>query len=239
MRSDDDGVTWSKPVEITDALDEFRSVCDWQVIATGPGHGIQLRNGRLIVPVWMTTYKEDVSLRKGSAVIYSDDGGARWHSGEMAIVGGGESIAAELSDGSVMLSARNGFPGSRRAVVTSPDGATGWSKTEFVDELLEPGCMQCGQLRTHVRADLEDPDGPVEFAEKLAVHLGPRHAEILLVERVHGFRRARVAIRVGPAEVSAPLAALFGSVSHIAPVTAAPECPALRDAAWPPAVSAA
>ena len=42
MRSTDDGATWSKPAEITATFEPFREKVDWKVIATGPGHGIQL-----------------------------------------------------------------------------------------------------------------------------------------------------------------------------------------------------
>src|SRR5204863_4843812 len=52
-RSDDDGQTFSKPVEITPAFEKFRKDYDWKVLATGPNHGIQLRSGRLLVPVWL------------------------------------------------------------------------------------------------------------------------------------------------------------------------------------------
>ena len=55
MRSSDDGKTFSGPVEITTTFDRFRPEYDWRVIATGPGHGIQLRNGRLLIPIWMST----------------------------------------------------------------------------------------------------------------------------------------------------------------------------------------
>lgn len=45
-RSDDDGVSWSEPEEISDMTSpEIRNV-----IATGPGHGIELRDGTLLVP---------------------------------------------------------------------------------------------------------------------------------------------------------------------------------------------
>jgi sialidase-1 len=54
---------------------------------------------------------------------------------------GGESSVAELSDGRVVLSSRNTDQRNRRAVVYSRDGATGWTKPEFIEELLEPGCM--------------------------------------------------------------------------------------------------
>ena len=141
MRSDDDGVTWSRPVEITATFEAFRSECDWQAIATGPGHGIQLQNGRLVVPVWIATYTDGSSIRKASSVIYSDDAGRTWHAGGIAIVGGGEANVAGLSDGRVMLTARNSDPRDRRAVTFSPNGAGDWSPVEFADELLEPGCM--------------------------------------------------------------------------------------------------
>jgi len=140
-RSDDDGITWSPPVEITSTFDRFRSEIDWQAIATGPGHGIQLRTGRLIVPVWLATYEKTAPQRKGCSVIFSDDGGATWQRGDMAMTIGGESSVAQLSDGRVVLSARNTDKRNRRAVVYSRDGATGWTKPEFIEELLEPGCM--------------------------------------------------------------------------------------------------
>ena len=45
MRSEDDGATWSEPVEITGTFDAFRPEYDWKVLATGPGHGIRLALG--------------------------------------------------------------------------------------------------------------------------------------------------------------------------------------------------
>ena len=141
LRSDDDGITWSKPVEITSTFETFRSQCDWQAIATGPGHGIELQGGRLVVPVWIATYESASPIRHASAVICSDDAGKTWQAGEIAVPGGGECNIAELSDGRVMLTARNSDPRDRRAVTFSPDGAGDWSPVEFADELLEPGCM--------------------------------------------------------------------------------------------------
>ena len=55
LRSDDDGQTFTKPVEITATFEQFRPEYDWKVLATGPGHGIQLTGGRLLVPVWLST----------------------------------------------------------------------------------------------------------------------------------------------------------------------------------------
>jgi sialidase-1 len=141
MRSDDDGVTWSKPVEITSVFDQYRPDLDWQVVATGPGHAVQLRTGRLVVPFWMNTTNHDVRPASGIGVVYSDDHGTNWQRGDLVLRSGTEPNVAELADGRVFLTVRNGDPRDRRKVTWSPDGVKGWSKPEFVEDLLEPGCM--------------------------------------------------------------------------------------------------
>jgi sialidase-1 len=144
-RSDDDGVTFAKPVEITSAFDELRSKYDWKVIATGPGHGIRLRSGRLLVPVWLALRHE----HRPSCVstIYSDDDGRTWHAGDIVVntdketPNPSETAAVELSDGRVMLNIRNESPRHRRLVSISKDGIGGWSAPAFDDALFDPICM--------------------------------------------------------------------------------------------------
>lgn len=148
MRSDDDGQTFSKPVEITSVFDAFRPEYPWKVLATGPGHGIQLRNGRLLVPIWISTGTGGHAHRPSvTSTIYSDDSGQTWKRGEIAVpdtpdqVFPSETAAAQLSDGRVMLNVRTESKTHRRTVVTSPDGATHWSKPRFDPRLLEPICF--------------------------------------------------------------------------------------------------
>lgn len=148
MRSEDDGRSFSEPVEITSAFDAFRPEYDWKVLATGPGHGIQLKNGRLVVPVWLSTGTGGHAHRPSVvSVIYSDDSGATWKRGEIAVpnteefVNPSETVAVQLADGSVMLNARTESKRHRRVIVTSPDGATGWSAPRYQEELLEPICF--------------------------------------------------------------------------------------------------
>lgn len=148
-RSDDDGKTWSMPNEITaTAFDPFKKEYDWKVLAAGPGHGIQLKTGRLLVPVWLSTGTGGHAHRPSVvSTIYSDDGGKTWKGGEVAIpntaewVNPNESTVAELPDGTVVLNARSESKANRRLVTTSPDGATRWAQPAFDDALVEPVCM--------------------------------------------------------------------------------------------------
>lgn len=148
LRSDDDGLTFSPPVEITAAFDRFRPEYDWRVIATGPGHGIQLKNGRLLVPVWLARGSEKNPHKPSvAATIFSDDHGRSWQRGEIVFPNSpawgdaSETVAAQLDDGRVMLNARSNGPANRRLVATSRDGATGWSPPRLHDQLIEPICM--------------------------------------------------------------------------------------------------
>lgn len=154
LRSEDDGVSFSPPVEITDALDTFRAEYSWRVIATGPGHGIQLKNGRLLVPVWMsdgsgTEFGAGKLGHRPSevATVYSDDSGKTWQCGEIfvhsdgQIINPSETLAVELDDGRVLCNIRSECPQHRRLISISPDGAGQWSELVFDDALLEPVCM--------------------------------------------------------------------------------------------------
>lgn len=147
MRSSDDGATWSSPQDITATFEPFRKHCDWKVIATGPGHGLQMKNGRLVVPIWLAYGKEGDHKPSAAATIYSDDHGKTWKAGDLCLPNEGElgnpneTMIAELSDGRVMLISRSISKASRKIVTTSADGATGWTMPVFHDQLWEPICM--------------------------------------------------------------------------------------------------
>ncbi len=154
MCSKDDGTSWSDPVEITDVFIPFREQYPWRVIATGPGHGIQLQNGRLIVPLWMsdgsgTEFGAGKLGHRPSAVagIYSDDHAQTWQRGDIVVrtegeyINPSETLPVELGDGRVLFNIRTESKRHRRLIATSPDGATRWSKLRFDNALLEPVCM--------------------------------------------------------------------------------------------------
>jgi sialidase-1 len=147
MRSTDDGITWSAPQEITASFEPFRKKYDWKVIATGPGHGIQLKSGRLVVPIWLAYGGVGDHAPSACGTIFSDDHGRTWQAGDIVIPNEGEfgmpneSILTTLSDGRVMMVTRSVSKPSRKLVTISTDGASGWSQPIFHDALWEPICM--------------------------------------------------------------------------------------------------
>lgn len=150
-QSKDDGKTWSKAIDITYAFDAFKLEYDWKVLAPGPGHAIQLKNGRLLVPVWLSDPDKLVPHRSHGpscvATIYSDDLGKTWKRGAIAakntpeLKSPNETVAVQLEDGRVMLNMRSPSNVHLKAITYSLDGVSNWSKPVFDEELFEPVCM--------------------------------------------------------------------------------------------------
>ena len=159
LSSPDDGITWSEPREVTATFAAFRQYYPWRVCATGPGHGTQLRSGRLIVPVWLSdgSGAEMGPGHRGHrpsavALVYSDDHGRTWQPGEIVcrhgdnvdgctVVNPSETIMVECEDGRVLLNMRSESERHRRLTAVSADGVTGWRGFRWDQALLEPICM--------------------------------------------------------------------------------------------------
>ena len=135
VKSTDDGVTWSKPVEITKDVKKP----EWTWYATGPGIGIQTKNGRLVIPC---DFVEAETKKGGSHVLWSADHGATWTPGGAIVGGVNECQVAERSDGSLLLNLRNHHtPARERATATSSDGGATWSPVAADATLVEPVCQ--------------------------------------------------------------------------------------------------
>ena len=140
MQSGDDGSTWSKAKEITSTV----KLPSWTWYATGPVHGIQLKNkpykGRLIIPC---DHIEAGTKKYFSHVIYSDDHGATWNLGGTTPQDQvNECTVVELPDGRLMLNMRNyDRKQKNRKVSISGDGGGIWTDLKDDPKLIEPICQ--------------------------------------------------------------------------------------------------
>jgi sialidase-1 len=125
-------------VELTGVLRGFDFA--WARVGAGPGHAIQLRSGRLLVPVWLN---DRIKGNYRSAVVYSDDGGANWKTGgivpPIAATDANECMLFERRDGAVVVSLRSSVH-QRHTAVSRNAGLT-WSEPAPVDGVPDAVCQ--------------------------------------------------------------------------------------------------
>ncbi len=134
--STDDGATWSKPVEITKTTKKKH----WRWYATGPGHGIQLSSGRLLIPCDYSDH-EYGGHPFCSHVILSDDHGKTWRIGGLVEDGMNECTAVQTMDGRVYLNMRCYRRKNCRAYAWSSDGGETFTEAKLDETLIEPVCQ--------------------------------------------------------------------------------------------------
>lgn len=133
VSSEDDGLTWSAPKNITQPLKDP----SWHLFLAGPGMGITMKDGTL---VFAAQFK-DADKVPHSTIIHSRDRGQSWSIGKGARSNTTESQVAELSDGSLMLNMRDDRGGSRAVMVTRDLGETWEEHSSNRSALIEPICM--------------------------------------------------------------------------------------------------
>ncbi|WP_010584801.1 alpha/beta hydrolase fold domain-containing protein [Schlesneria paludicola] len=134
VRSKDDGITWSKPENLTRKLKDE----SWWLLAPSPQSGICLSDGTLVMPVQGRTGRE--KLETFATLMVSHDHGETWTVGKPGYTGGNECQAALLDDGSIMLNVRNDRERFRAVVVTSDLGQTWTPHVTNRCTLIEPNC---------------------------------------------------------------------------------------------------
>lgn len=142
VKSEDDGKTWSEPINITKQIKKP----EWHLLLEGPGKGITLKNGTLVFPAQF----KDKNEIPHSTIIYSKDRGKSWTIGTGAKSETTEAQVVELSDGSLMLNMRDNrgdSPGGKngtgaRSVAITKDLGKTWTEHPTTRKALpEPVCM--------------------------------------------------------------------------------------------------
>jgi len=135
--SDDNGVTWSEPIDLT-AVSRDLTDPKWRCSVVGPGGGIQTRDGHLVVPAWRFE-------PWGVFAMFSQDHGKTWQRSQIVPdLVGDECQLVELADGRLMLDVRQ-QAGEHRWQAFSNDGARTWS-TPHAGELVSPVCCAIERL---------------------------------------------------------------------------------------------
>jgi sialidase-1 len=203
-QSNDDGISWDKPKEITSTTKK----ANWTWYATGPVHGIQMSDdskysGRLVIPC---DHIEAETKHYYSHVIYSDDKGQTWQlGGSTPQHQVNECAIAELANGDLMLNMRNyDRDNKNRKVSISNNGGITWSDLKNDLTLIEPIC-QGSLLNNSVKGKNElyfsnpasqksrenitlrkSMDNGVSWSAEIVVHQGPSaYSDMVMIDKKH------------------------------------------------------
>ena len=203
VTSRDGGHSFGEPREITSAFRKFPF--DWNVCATGPGHGLRLDSGRLCVPVWLAMGqvladgKSKLHYPSVCGILFSDDHGMTWHAGAMpqGLDSANETCIASPDGVSLLMNIRTRDPRRcRHMAVTAPGGeaiASQW----MADTLPDPACFgsmdgfgkKIGFTHCHTdgkRTDLTlliSPDGGKSWQKEALIDPIGGYADMVLEEK--------------------------------------------------------
>jgi hypothetical protein len=138
--SSNSGTNWTVPVDISASVKKT----NWYFCDPGPAAGIQLPNGRLIVPFYYSLGTNVSSPNAYPSVMYSDNHGTNWYSSNGAtnnIGGYDECSVVALTNGNLMMITRNdttntGYMG----ISISTDSGLTWSPITNSATLADTGC---------------------------------------------------------------------------------------------------
>ena len=148
-RSTDDGLTWSEPENITRQVKPEH----YWLMAPAPGAGITLEDGTLLIP----SEGRDEKGTQFSTLIWSRDRGKTWTAGTPAYTNTNECMAVQLSDGSIMLNARERsnrgkVEGNGRMIATTSDLGKTWTRHPTSQSALIESACQASLLK-HIYTD--------------------------------------------------------------------------------------
>uniref|UniRef100_A0A3Q0SAE3 exo-alpha-sialidase n=1 Tax=Amphilophus citrinellus TaxID=61819 RepID=A0A3Q0SAE3_AMPCI len=179
VSSTDDGDTWSPVTDLTKRV-IGDTIKEWATFALGPGHGIQLKSGRLLIPAYAyhieckECFGQLCQTASHSFCFHSDTHGRTWRFGEA--VPGPESVECQMvsvdeEDGTNVLYCNARSPLGYRVQALSLDDGAVFQEGQLVQRLVEPrnGCHgsiigfpaplnRCHSLNNHLQQPAPPPD---------------------------------------------------------------------------------
>lgn len=135
IKSEDDGLTWSEPLNINSMVKNP----EWLCALAAPGRGFQMKNGTLVIPGYYRSGNQPNLLC--SYIFYSKDHGVTWDYSTTPAENTTECTVVELEDGSLMLNMRNHHKKGLRAVSYTSDMGDSWTPLVFDEDLADPVCQ--------------------------------------------------------------------------------------------------
>uniref|UniRef100_A0A4W6CRP3 exo-alpha-sialidase n=1 Tax=Lates calcarifer TaxID=8187 RepID=A0A4W6CRP3_LATCA len=148
--STDDGDTWTAVTDLTKRV-IGDTIKEWATFALGPGHGIQLKSGRLLIPAYAyhieckECFGHLCQTAPHAFCFHSDTHGRTWRFGEA--VPGPESVECQMvsvdeEDGTNVLYCNARSPLGYRVQALSLDDGAVFQEGQLVQRLVEPrnGC---------------------------------------------------------------------------------------------------
>ncbi|XP_042314876.1 sialidase-3-like isoform X2 [Sceloporus undulatus] len=188
ISSQDGGHNWSQATDLTEKAMEG-DLKNWATFAVGPGHGVQLSSGRLVVPAYVYYIHKPCiwcfSLcytKPHCFALYSDDGGQSWTRGNLLEnMRTTECQVAEVTSqdniATLYINARNPCREQCRAEAFSKDCGHQFEESLLCRELCEPpkGCQGSvvSFAQPVVPSDLGQKEETDESLQRLGAHSSP------------------------------------------------------------------
>ena len=149
VRSDDDGKTWSTPINVTSQVKDP----SWYFLLQGPGSGISMKDGTLVFPIQFI----DSTRVPNAGIMYSKDHGTTWKLHNLARTNTTESQVAEIEPGVLMLNMRDNRGGSRAVSITKDLGKT-WTEHASSRSALPESVCQASLIHVDAKENITGKD---------------------------------------------------------------------------------